>query len=339
MHGTAERVVGVFGAAGHTGGFVVRELRARGFVPVLVGRDAIKLAKLREHYPEAIVRVATLEDPSSLDRALSDVSAVINCAGPFLDTANAVAQAALRARIHYLDVTAEQASARATLEQLAEAAAAAGVAVVPAVAFYGGLADLLATAAMGEWPAADEIDVAIALDRWWPTLGTRLTSKRNTYRRFIVSNGATAFVDDPPRRRSWAFPAPFGTQEVVELPLSEIVTISSHLRSREIHSYMNLAPLADIGDPSTPTPRATDESGRSAQTFVMEVVVRRRDEQRRATARGRDIYAFSAPLVVEATERILDGRATRVGTAALGELFDARDFLASLAAHVAVELP
>ncbi|WP_247668070.1 hypothetical protein [Micromonospora sp. C81] len=36
--------VAVFGAYGHTGRFVVTELRERGFVPLLLGRDESRLA-------------------------------------------------------------------------------------------------------------------------------------------------------------------------------------------------------------------------------------------------------------------------------------------------------
>ena len=72
-------------------------------------------------------------------------------------------------------MTAEQPSALATYEHFAAPAAAAGVAVVPAMGFYGGLGDLLATAAMGDWASADDITLAVALDSWQPTLGTRRT--------------------------------------------------------------------------------------------------------------------------------------------------------------------
>jgi hypothetical protein len=47
--------------------------------------------------------------------------------------------------------------------------------------------------------------------------------------------------------------------------------------------------------------------------------------------------AFTAPLVIEAAQRILDGRVKRLGAAAPGELFDARDFLASLTEHLSVK--
>src|SRR5262245_26729589 len=100
----AERTVTVFGAYGHTGRFVVSELRKRGWTPVLSGRDSAKLTAVGDAYPELEVRVASVDDPASLDQAISGSAAVINCAGPFIDTAAPVIEAAIRARIHYLDV-------------------------------------------------------------------------------------------------------------------------------------------------------------------------------------------------------------------------------------------
>jgi hypothetical protein len=53
-------------------------------------------------------------------------------------------------------------------------------------------------------------------------------------------------------------------------------------------------------------------------------------ETRRAIVRGRDIYAFTAPLVVEAVQRILNGAVEGVGVLAPGEMFDAPNFLRAL---------
>jgi hypothetical protein len=47
-------------------------------------------------------------------------------------------------------------------------------------------------------------------------------------------------------------------------------------------------------------------------------------------ARGRNIYAITAPIVVEAAQRVVDSRSKMPGVAAGGEIFDARDFLRSL---------
>jgi short subunit dehydrogenase-like uncharacterized protein len=87
---SADQVVVVFGAYGHTGRFVVSELRRRGITPILSGRDAEKLTALARLHAGAEVRPATIEDPTSLDRALAGAGAVINCAGPFGETAPAL---------------------------------------------------------------------------------------------------------------------------------------------------------------------------------------------------------------------------------------------------------
>ena len=323
--------VAVYGASGHTGRFVVKELVRRGFTPIAIGRDEAKLGAVPLLADGLVRRVAGIEDPESLARALRGAAAVINCAGPFLDTAEAVISAALRARVHYLDVTAEQASARGTFEKFAAPAQDAGVVVVPAMGFYGGFCDLLATAAMGNWPRADEIRIGIALDSWRPTLGTRLTGRRNTIRRVVIAREALEPLPDPTPTTSWTFVGPFGVQQMIETPFSETILIHRHLRVSNLHTYVNATSLSDVRDPITPPPVAADESGRSAQTFLVETTVRRAADVRRAAASGRDIYAFTAPLVVEAMERILDDGATRRGVFAPGELFEAQHFLEALA--------
>jgi hypothetical protein len=289
------------------------------------------LKGLALEYPALQWRRASVDEPASLDRALHGAVAVINCAGPFLDTSTPVIEAAIRMRVHYLDVAAEQRAVLNVFECHADAAAASGIAVLPGMAFFGGLADLLATAAAGDWPDVDSIDIGVALNSWHPTAGTRLTGQRNQYQRLVVSQGRLTGLASPPPAREWQFRNPFGMQKMIALPLSETITISRHLRVGELHSYMNLAPLTDLRDPTTPAPVASDASGQSSQQFAMEIIAERGRETRRIAATGRDIYAVTAPLVVEALERVVDGRAKALGVTTAGATFDARDFLDSLA--------
>jgi hypothetical protein len=331
---TANLKVTVFGAYGHTGKFVVRELLKRGLTPILSGRDPERLTDLGRAHPELEARVANVESPASLKAAMAGSRAIINCAGPFLDTAVPIIEAAIDSGVHYLDVAAEQAAVLEVYERFEKDTSLAKLVIAPAMAFYGALGDLLATVAMGGWEGADEICIGIALDSWKPTRGTRLTGERNHGRRFILSNGKLERTD-PPAGRTWNFLSPFGHQAVVPLSLSETITISRHLRTPEIRVFMNAAPLADIRNPDTPMPTAADESGRSSQIFQMDVIARRGNEESRVVARGRDIYATTAPIVVEATERILTGLGRATGVVAAGEAFDARDFLDSLSpAHL-----
>lgn len=322
--------VAVYGASGHTGKFVVAELLRREMPVIAVGRDPSRLPA------DVPGRTAAIDDPVALERAFAGCAMVINCAGPFLDTAAPVLEAALRAGCSYLDVTAEQASAQATFETCDRAARDAGITVIPAAGFYGGLADLLASALVGDEPV-DEITTAVALDHWWPTEGTRKTGERNRVPRVVVENGQLAPMAVPPGKKDWFFGAPHGAQPVVELPFSEIITLSRHLDARSIRSYLNVAALDDVRDAGTPNPTAIDAQGRSAQRFAMEVVAVGPAGPRRAMAQGQDIYAVSAPIVVEAAARMLAPSFQRRGALALGEAFDARDFLRALApTHLAI---
>ncbi|HEY5341647.1 MAG TPA: saccharopine dehydrogenase NADP-binding domain-containing protein [Candidatus Aquilonibacter sp.] len=327
--------IAVYGASGHTARFVLAELLRRGHTPVAIGRDESKLAALSVHGPEVEARIASIDAPDSLDRALSGAEAVINCAGPFLDTARPLVEAALRGGVHYFDVTAEQASALSTFEFFDAPARERRVVVVPAAGFYGGLGDLLATAAMGDWTQADRIDIAVALSNWWPTRGTRHTGQRNTAPRLVLSGGKLEQIQ-PSAPAPWTFPEPFGTQDVIELPFTETILMARHLRVREMRNYLNQAPLRDLRDPATPEPVATDELGRSNQTFVIEAIVRNGNEERHASLKGRDIYAITAPIVAESVERICRD-ARQGGAFALGQLVDAADFLRNLATYIDTE--
>lgn len=329
--------IAVYGATGHTGNFVVSELRRRELPVIAVGRDASRL-------PVGVpARTATIDDPAALDRAFSGCAVIINCAGPFLDTAGPVVESALRTGCCYLDVTAEQASAKAMFETYDQPARAAGITIIPAASFYGGLADLLASALVADGHVngpVDEIITAIALDHWWPTEGTRRTGARNQVPRVVVENGQLVPMALPARKIDWTFDMPFGTQPMVEMSLSEVITISRHLSVRTLHSYLNTTSVDELRDAATPSPTAIDAQGRSAQRFAMEVVAINEDGSRhRAKASGQDIYAVSAPIVVEAAARMLEPSFDRRGALALGQAFDAREFLNAIApAHLAVEL-
>lgn len=305
-----EKAIAVYGAGGHTGRFVVNEALRRGLRVVAIGRDASRLPAGVE------ARVATIDDAAALDEALLGCGVVINCAGPFLDTAAPVIQAALRAGCGYIDVTAEQASAEAVFENFDAPARAAGVAVIPAAGFYGGLADLLASALASDGPVTD-LSVAIALDHWWPTEGTRKTGERNQVPRVVLQGGQIVRMPTPAAQRDWTFGVGHGEQAMVELPFSEVITIARHLHVQNQRSWLTLSSLQEIRDTATPPPEASDAQGRSAQRFEMVVQAGEGASARKAIARGQDIYAVSAPLVVEAAERMLQPSFERSGALAL----------------------
>jgi short subunit dehydrogenase-like uncharacterized protein len=219
----AKKIVAVFGGTGYTGRFVVRELLRREIRPVAIARHPAAFAAAGFADSEVECRQATVDDPVALDQALYEAQAVINCAGPFVDTADATVSAALRAGIHYVDVAAEQISVARTLEQFDKPAHTAGVVVVPSMAYFGGLSDLMATAVLEDWDRVDSIEVMNGFDSWHPTLGTRNTIARKSVGNLMVTGGRLTEVPSPPAQKRWSFAEPIGDQAVIELPLAETV--------------------------------------------------------------------------------------------------------------------
>ncbi|QES55988.1 saccharopine dehydrogenase [Streptomyces venezuelae] len=334
----------VYGATGHTGRFIVAELRRRGIATAVSGRDEARLEALAaQDGADVLVRPAAVDDPASLDRALAGAAAVINAAGPFAVTGGPVVEAALRAGIPYVDVAAEIEANAAMFTDRAEAAREADVPVVPAMAFYGGLGDLLVGAAMGEWTTADEVHVAYGLSSWRPTEGTRVAGEvshaRRAGRRVRFAEGALRYHDDELAEQEWLFPEPLGRRTVIaEFTMADVVTVPSHVAVPEVRTYMAVEAARDLAGADTPEPEAVDDLGRSDQTFVVDVLVRAGGVERRATARGQDIYAVTAPLAVEAVERLLSGRTRTAGVASAAAMFDAPDFLRALAPYLSVEV-
>lgn len=194
---------------------------------------------------------------------------------------------------------------------------------------HAGLADLLACALAFEGDI-DEITVAITLDRWWPTAGTRKTGERNTVPRLVVNHGRLEPLVPAGEVEEWVFSPPLGPQAMTEIPFSEVITLSRHLKVGRIRSLLNRSTLTDIRDASTPPPTAVDDRRRSAQRFELVVRVMQHGATKTAGVRGQDIYAVTASIVVEAALRLLAPSYRRGGALSIAEAVDPIELLRSL---------
>ncbi len=162
----------IYGAYGYTGELIAKRAVELGLRPILSGRNPGRLAAVAA--PLGLEqRVAALDDAAKLRAALSGVSVVLHCAGPFVHTSRPMLDACLEARAHYLDITGEIAVFEA-LARRDEEARAAGIMVLPGVGFDVVPSDCLAAHLKQRLPSATRLRLGI-LSRGGISHGTATT--------------------------------------------------------------------------------------------------------------------------------------------------------------------
>jgi short subunit dehydrogenase-like uncharacterized protein len=145
----------IYGANGYTGALVARTAAARGQRPILAGRSAAAVEAIARELGLQ-QRVFGLDAPRVVDEALEGATVVLHCAGPFSRTARPMADACLRSKVHYLDITGEA----AVFESLAardREAKAAGVMLLPGAGFDVVPSDSLAAHLKRRLPSATHL--------------------------------------------------------------------------------------------------------------------------------------------------------------------------------------
>ena len=147
----------IYGAYGYTGELVVETAVAAGLDPVLAGRNEGKLAAVAEANDCEYRAFAVGETGTHLD----GVDALLNCAGPFVETYEPVVSACIEAGVDYLDITGEV----EVFEGIAahdDAANEAGVTLLPGVGFDVVPTDCTARHLADRLPEATHLELAFA---------------------------------------------------------------------------------------------------------------------------------------------------------------------------------
>ncbi len=123
----------IYGANGYSAQLIVKELLDRGIKPVLAGRNSDKLKNIAQKL-DCNFKVFELRNIDSIRRAISEFKIVLNCAGPFNQTAEEIINACISEKVNYLDITGEIPVIEFAWTQN-EAAQKAGICIIPSVGF------------------------------------------------------------------------------------------------------------------------------------------------------------------------------------------------------------
>ncbi len=148
----------IYGANGYTGELITRMAAERGLKPILAGRNAIAVESLAKKY-HLDYRVFSLDETGLLDAALHEVDMVLHCAGPFSITSRPMAEACIRNKKHYTDITGEI-SVFETCAAMGKKAEEAGMMLMPGVGFDVVPSDCLAKHLKDRLPTATHLSLA-----------------------------------------------------------------------------------------------------------------------------------------------------------------------------------
>jgi short subunit dehydrogenase-like uncharacterized protein len=316
----------LYGANGYTGGLVARLARALGHRPVLAGRSADAVCALSEELGLER-RLFSLDERGRIDQALG-MSLVLHCAGPFSRTSEPMADACLRTRTHYLDVTGEIGVFEALAARDAEARAS-GVMLLPGCGFDVVPSDCLAVHLKKRLPDAVRLALAYAgFGR--PSRGTATTAIEGLGQGGLVRRGGV-LTPVPSAWKTRRIDFGEGPLAAVTVPLGDVSAAWHSTGIPDIEIYFAappglralvvasryLGPLLGsdavrrflTGRVRAGAPGPTEEERRRSRAFVwgeVEDAEGRRAVSRLATADG---YTFTARAALALVERVLAGQA------------------------------
>ena len=316
----------LYGANGYTGELAARLAAARGHRPILAGRSAQGVCALSDEL-QLERRLFSLDEPRRVDEALAGMGLVLHCAGPFSRTSRPMADACLRTRTHYLDLTGEvevfEALAARDLE-----ARAAGVMLLPGCGFDVVPSDCLAVHLKGRLPGARRLALAYGgFGR--VSRGTATTAIEGLGRGGLVRRGGV-LTPVPSAWKTRRVDFGEGPRTAVTIPLGDVTTAWHSTGIPDIELYFAapaglralavasryLGPLLGServrrfltarvrSGPAGPT----EEERRRGRGFVwgeVEDDAGRRAMSRLATPEG---YTFTAHAAVAVVERVLSGQ-------------------------------
>ncbi|WP_306056512.1 saccharopine dehydrogenase family protein [Natronococcus wangiae] len=313
----------IYGSYGYTGRLVAREAVARGGSPTIAGREGRRVADQADEFGLE-GRTVDLE-ADHLEAEIGSFDAVLNCAGPFVETAEPLARACLETGTDYLDVTGEF-PVFERLRRKDEAARAARITLLPGVGFEVVPTDCLAATLHERFPAGDRLRLGIKGD---------LTFSRGTARTFVelADHGSVVrrngrLLSVPATYRSREIDFGDGSQHAVTIPTGDVVTAAhtTDIDSVEVYGALpaRAEPLLSAADSlrwlleSEPVERAAtraidavvdgpDERALATETAVVWGEVRNGRTGRcvRGRLRTPNPYALTAESAVRAAERVL----------------------------------
>lgn len=174
----------IYGSYGYTGQLIVDHALQEGLRPILAGRNKKKLIAQAEKY-NLEYRAFALNETAVVDSVLQGVDAVLHCAGPFVHTFRQMAEACLRTKRHYVDISGEILGFEA-LAAMDSQAKDADIMILPGAGFDVVPSDCLAVHLKGRLPSATHFRLFLRGVGAGVSRGTAKSAIENMHRQGMI---------------------------------------------------------------------------------------------------------------------------------------------------------
>ena len=315
----------IYGANGYTGELIARHAQQKKLTPILGGRSKKAILDLATEL-DLPYRVFDLNNENAVLKNLSDVTCVLNCAGPFSKTAEKLVNACLTSNTHYLDITGEI-EVFEKLHSLHDKAVQSGVKLLPGVGFDVVPTDCLAAMLSRRLPGAQSLDLAFTGSRS-VSKGTLKTMIENLHKGGMIrANGKLKKVPQAYDSKTVAFSC--GERLVTTIPWGDVSTAFYSTGIPDIRAYTQVPSFMRYGAPLLSAARpllkrslvirllqswveknteGPNEKARSQKRMFLWGRVKKGDtfiKQTLDTAEGYQFTVFAATLAVE---KVLNGK-------------------------------
>jgi len=357
-----QRDVIIFGGNGYTGKLIAESLAKRQIPFYFAGRNQDKLEKglqiVRERLGENAWKldaqiVAVDNSVAALTPVFQQCKIVINVAGPFMQVAWPVVEAALNAGCHYMDTTGEQDWTLAIAEKFGQAFAGKGLLLAPATS-YMWAAGALAAEVVLEDPEIDSLDILYQIDNGLPSEASTKSFLR------MVCNDSTQYYIEQHEFKSWpndkAYEVfvPYRAAKTLALPWGgacEPVWLKGRVRNCKVLTAMGehlIDGVMQAIQAFNAQSAGLDQAGREALTNAIgdqintgeppkdhpdvqrSVIVVSGQGRVKTTTYAMNLsapYMFTGEIQAECARLILDGQLKRAGFQSAATAFDHRQLI------------
>ncbi|KAL4875605.1 hypothetical protein BJY04DRAFT_232333 [Aspergillus karnatakaensis] len=295
----------IYGATGYTGRLATAHARTLGLNIILAGRSESTATYAKElNLP---YRLFTLDDPSNIDAGLKNITAVLNAAGPFLRTAEPLIEAAIRNKVHYLDVAAELDSYKLAENNDARAKEA-GVMLLPGCGGSVAMLGCLAGHAVKRVENPTSIDISLYVAGSM-SRGSAISASENlTAECLQIKDGELGPRDDATNTIQLDFDN--GAGELVNYPvtLPDLITLRRSTQVPDIRTWVHAAGDAfPTGDLAALPDGPTEEQRAASPYHAVAVVTGADGSVKRSVLHTVNGYTFTGLASAEGAGRVLAG--------------------------------